>query len=94
MSYSLNGSSNDPRVAELRKQHQHRLSRFFITFAIIEGIVMLAGIAAVSLLEIVEPEQGVWLLLAIALIGGLVMSVRLMSMTRRHGREMKDLTGH
>ncbi|WP_194421054.1 hypothetical protein [Microbacterium abyssi] len=93
MSYSLNGSSNDDRVDALKRQHQQRQTRFFIAFAIIEGIALLAGVVVVYLLELIDPEQGIWLLVAIALIGGFILSMSLVSIGRRHAQEMRDLTG-
>lgn len=94
MSYSLNGSSNDDRVQALKREHQQRQTRFFITFALIEGLALAAAVVIVYVLELVDPEQGVWLLVGIAVIGGLVLSMGLLSMVRRHAREMDDVTGH
>ncbi len=94
MSYSLNASSNDDRVETLKRQHQRRQSRFFIAFALIEGFALAAAVVVVYLLELVDPDQGIWLLVAIAAIGGFTMSMGLLSMNRRHAQEMRDLTGH
>jgi len=93
MTYSLNGGSNDDRVAQLRQQHQAQRTRLFLTFALIEGIAFAVAVVVVFVLELVDPEQGMLILVAIAVIGGGAMSLGLMSMLRRHGQEMRDLTG-
>lgn len=97
MSYSLsNSSAADPRVEALKRQHQQRLSRFFLTFAVVEGLAIAAAIVVVyvlDVLDVLDPEYGIWVLLAVAAIGATVMSVGIMSMTRRHAQEMRDITG-
>jgi hypothetical protein len=93
MTYSLNSSSNDPRVDDLRRQHQKQLSRFFVTFALIEGVLLIAAAIAVYGLELIDPAQGIWILVGIAALGGFVMSGVLLSLTRRHTQEMRDITG-
>ncbi|MGO2933651.1 MAG: hypothetical protein ACTIKQ_13035 [Microbacterium sp.] len=94
MSYSLNGSSNDSGVAALRKAQQQRMTRFFVAFALTEGILLAAGVVVVYLLELIDPEQGIWILVAIGVLGAVVLSGSLLSMTRRHAREMRELTGY
>ncbi|MGP6169847.1 hypothetical protein ACTU6U_15195 [Microbacterium sp. A196] len=94
MSYSLNGSSNDDRVDQLRRQHQQRQTRFFIAFAVIEGFAFITTLIVVFALGLVDADLGVWILLAIALIGGAFMSVSLLAMRRRHSQEIRDITGY
>lgn len=94
MSYSLNGSSNDPRVDELKRQQQQRQTRLFIGFALIEGLALAVGVVVVFVLELIDPEQGVWILVVIALIGGSALGIGLVSMARRHVQEMRDPIGH
>lgn len=93
MSYSLNGSSNDPRVEELKRQHQRRQTRLLVTIALVEGIALAVAAIAVYVLGLVDPDQGIWILIGIAAVGAFVMSTSLMSMIRRNAREMRDLTG-
>ncbi|HCS60687.1 MAG TPA: hypothetical protein DIW46_04695 [Microbacterium sp.] len=93
MSYSLNGSSNDDRVETAKRQHQQRMTRFFVAFALIEGLALLIALIAVFFLKVVDPEQGIWILVGIVVIGGLVMSTMSMLMIRRHQQEVRDLTG-
>lgn len=93
MSYSLNASSNDPRVEELKRQHQRRQTRLLVTIALVEGIALAVAAIAVYVLGLVDPDQGIWILIGIAAVGAFVVSTSLMSMIRRNAREMRDLTG-
>lgn len=70
------------------------MTRFFMGFALIEGVLLAAGVVAVYLLQLIDPEQGIWLLVAIGVLGAVVLSGSLLSMTRRHAREMRELTGY
>ena len=93
MIYSLNGSSNDHRADALKREHQQRLTRFFVTFALVEGLALAAAVVVVYVLGLVDPQQGVWLIIGVAVVGGLVLSMSLLSMVRRHTRDVKDVTG-
>lgn len=93
MSYSLNASSNDDRVEALKRQHQRRQTRLLVTIALVEGIALAVAAIAVYVLGLVDPDQGIWILIGIAAVGAFVMSTSLMSMIRRNAREMRDLTG-
>ena len=88
---AFDGGYDDPRVVALRREQQKRQSRFFLWFALIEGAVLLAAVILVYGFEIVDPDQGIWLLVAIAVIGGIVLSSSLLSMMRRHTQELRDL---
>lgn len=70
------------------------MTRFFIAFALVEGALIAAGVVVVYLLGLIDPEQGIWLLVVIGVLGAFVLSGSLLSMTRRHAREMHDLTGY
>lgn len=94
MTYSLNAGSNDPRLAALRERQQQEQKRLFITFAAIEGLLIAAALVVVYLLGVIDPEQGVWVLVAIAALGGFVFSTMLLSLVRRHTRERNELTGY
>lgn len=88
---TFDGGWNDPRVVALRDEQRRRQTRFFLTFALIEGAALLAAVILIYGFEIVEPDQGVWILVAIAVVGGIVLSSSLLSMMRRHNQELRDL---
>ncbi|WP_243228447.1 hypothetical protein [Microbacterium sp. CIAB417] len=88
---TYDGGYDDPRVVAARQEQQRRQSRFFVAFALIEGGLLLAAAVLVYGFEIVDPDQGVWLLVAIAAIGGVVLSASLLSMSRRNLQQLRDL---
>jgi hypothetical protein len=88
---TFDGGYDDPRVVALRGEQRRRQTRFFIAFALIEGLALLAAVILVYGFEVVDPDQGIWLLVAIAVIGGIVLSSSLLSMMRRHTQELRDL---
>lgn len=75
-------SASDPRAAALRAAHQQKLTKFFLTFAIAEGCALVVAIIIMFVLLGMPREQAVWGLIAIAVIGGSVLSVQVMLRTR------------
>lgn len=90
---SFDGSVNDPRMIEMRRRHQRRMTRTFVLFATVEIVVLVAAAVLVYGFQVVDPEQGVWILVAIAAVGGFTLSGLILSMTQRHARELRDLGG-
>lgn len=84
--------STDARAAELRRRQQEQLTRFFIVFAVTEGLVLAVCVIAIFVLELVDPELGIWVLLAVAALGAAVLSGYLLTTTRRNQRELDELT--
>jgi len=70
-------SSVDARVRAVEKDYLSRQTRLFITFALIEGPVLLLGAVLIYGFELIDPEVGIWFLVAVAVIGGGVLSMRL-----------------
>lgn len=79
-------------ASALRRAHSARQQRFFIAFALGEGLFLAAAILLIYVLGIVDPEQGLWLLVAIAVVGGTVLSGYLLTTTRSNQRELAALT--
>ena len=44
---TFDGGWDDPRVVALRREQQKRQSRFFVQFALIEGLALLAAVKPV-----------------------------------------------
>lgn len=93
MSQHPHGSPASTRVEELRRTQQKRQQRALIGFAVAEGFVLAIAVIVVYVLQLVEPVVGVWLLVAIALVGGGLLSTYLVTSMRRHQRELTALTG-
>ena len=93
MSQHPRGSPASTRAEELRRTQQKRQQRALIGFAVAEGFVLAIAVIVVYVLQLVEPVVGVWLLVAIALVGGGLLSTYIVTSMRRHQRELTALTG-
>ncbi len=89
--HSDHGSSTPP-ADQLRRHQQERLSRFFIGFAIVEGLLLGACVLAIFVLELIDPELGIWLLVGVAAVSATVLSTFLMATTKRNQRELEQST--
>ncbi|MBO0980284.1 hypothetical protein [Microbacterium sp. SD291] len=75
-------SSVDARVRAVEDDCRRRLSRLFVMFATVEAVVLVVLVAAVFVLELVDPEIGVWFIVAAAVVGASILSVLLMKHMR------------
>lgn len=75
MSYS--GDSIDARVQAVEAHFRARQTRLFLGFALVEGPVLLILAVAIFGFEVIDPDLGIWLLVAVALVGGFLMSALL-----------------
>ena len=78
-------STVEARVRAVEDDFRRRQSRLFVTFALIEAPVFVVLAVVVYGLELVDPEIGVWFLVAAAVLGGGILSFLLM-------KHMKDRT--
>ena len=78
-------STVEARVRAVEDDFRRRQSRLFVTFALIEAPVFVALAVVVYGLELVDPEIGVWFMVAAAVLGGGILSFLLM-------KHMKDRT--
>jgi len=63
-------SSIAARVAAVHRDYTARQTRLFVRFALIEGAILLLGAVLIFGLQVVDPDIGVWFLVAVAVIGG------------------------
>lgn len=92
MSTPGTGDGHDERTAALRRAQQQRLQRFMITFVMVEGVVLAAAVVAVFVLELIDPDLGIWLILAVALLGATALSTGLLGAQARNRRELEELS--
>ena len=85
--------STDARAEALRTEFRAKGNRFFIAFAVAEGAVLVAAVVAVFVLELVDEKIGVWVLVGIAMLGGLILSMSIVSRQRAFQRELREVTG-
>jgi len=74
--------SEDPGARRSTAANNQRL---LIRTAIINGALLMAAVVAVFVLELVEPELGVWVVVAVALLTGLIMALTVMRIQRSGG---------
>lgn len=85
--------SKDPRVQAVLTDFGGRRARFFMTFAMIEGAVLAVAVLAVYVLDLIDPEIGIWVILAVALLGATVVTFGLMSLMRAQQRAVREAQG-
>jgi len=93
MSFGGNAASADPRVVGLRQEFQQGMTRFFMGFAVTEGIVLAAAVVVIWVLRLIDPSVGVYIVLGIALVGGFSLFLTIQSRIRRLQRDIRDVTG-
>lgn len=76
MSYA-GDSSIEARVQAVEAHFRARQTRLFLGFALVEGPVLLILAVAIYGFEVIDPDLGIWLLVAVALVGGFLMSALL-----------------
>ncbi|WP_312168094.1 hypothetical protein [Microbacterium sp.] len=92
MSYA-GESSIDARVRAVEKEYMSRQTRLFITFALIEGPVLLLLAVAIYGFELIDPEIGIWFIVAVAVVGGFLMSMLLMRLIQGRVRAVAQAKG-
>lgn len=86
-------SSISARVTAVEKEYAARLNRTFIGFAVVEGILLALAVVVVYVLELVQPEIGMFIILGVALLGGVALSAFLMSHMRARTRAVAQARG-
>lgn len=86
-------STVDARVRAVIADFTRRQNRLFVTFALIEGIVLAVLVAIVYGFALVDPEIGIWYIVAVAMIGGIILSTSLMRLMRARMRAIAQAKG-
>lgn len=92
MSYT-GDSSIAARVAAVHKDYMARQTRLFVRFALIEGAILLLGAVLIFGLQVVDPDIGVWFLVAVAVIGGVVLSMLLLRLIQGRTKAVAQARG-
>jgi nitrate reductase NapE component len=71
------GDSIDARVQAVEAHFRARQTRLFLGFALVEGPVLLILAVAIYGFGVIDPDIGIWVLVAVALVGGFLMSTLL-----------------
>lgn len=90
---SNTGDSIESRLSAVEKEYAARQSRLFLRFAMVEGALLLVTALVVYVFELVDPEVGVWILVAIAALGGFSLSGLLMRHMQSRTRAIAQARG-
>lgn len=92
MSYA-GESSIEARVRAVNSDFGRRQTRLFVTFALIEGPVLLLLAVAIYGFEVIDPEIGIWFIVAVALVGGFLLSMFLVRLMQARVRAVAQAKG-
>lgn len=70
-----------------------RQTRLFVTFALIEGPVLVLLAIAIYGVELIDPEIGIWIIVAVAVVGGFLMTMLLMRLMQARVRAVAQAKG-
>lgn len=85
--------SIDARVRTVNAEFGKRQTRLFLGFALVEGPVLLILAVAIYGFEVIDPDLGIWLLVAVALVGGFLMSALLTRQIQARTRAIAQAKG-
>ncbi|MBT2484036.1 MULTISPECIES: hypothetical protein [unclassified Microbacterium] len=86
-------SSIDARVRAVVADFGRRQTRLFVTFALIEGAVLLLLAVAIFGFGMIDPDIGVWYLAGVAVIGGFLLSMLLVRLMQARTRAIAQAKG-
>lgn len=86
-------SSIDARVRAVVADYGRRQTRLFLTFALVEGVVLAALVAVVYGFELIDPDVGIWYIVAVAVAGGFLLSMFLVRMMQARTRDIAQAKG-
>lgn len=86
-------SSIDARVRAVVADFNTRQTKLFIRFALIEGPILLLLAVLIFGFEVIDPDIGVWVLVAVAVIGGFLMSMLLMRLMQARTQAIAQARG-
>lgn len=86
-------SSINARVRAVETHFRARQTRLFLGFALVEGPVLLVLAVAIYGFEVIDPDLGIWLLVAVALVGGFLMSALLLRQIHARAQAVAQARG-
>ncbi len=90
---NVGDSSIAARVQAVETEYRKRQVRMFRNFALVEVAVLAVVVLAVYVFELVDPEVGPFLLVGIAMVGGVGLSVLLMQHIKSRNAAIAQATG-
>lgn len=87
------GDSIAARVSAVEKEYAARQSKLFVRFATVEAVLIAIAVLVVYVFELIDPDVGIWILLAIGAIGAFSLSALLMRHMRARTQAMAQARG-
>ncbi|WP_353112532.1 hypothetical protein [Microbacterium sp.] len=85
---SING-----RVARVEREFAARMQRALILMAVLEGGALLVAGLAIYALDLIEPDRGVFILVGIALLGGMLFSYFVIRFAKQKQQAIEQAKG-
>ena len=85
--------STEAQVRRISEEFARKRSRMFVAFACVEGAMLAGAVIVVYVLKLVEPDVGVWILVALALVGSLVLSMMIIQQIKAQQHAIRDAGG-
>jgi hypothetical protein len=85
--------STEAQVRRISADFARRRARMFLAFACVEGPVLLGAIMVVYVLKLVDPQFGLWIILAVALLSGLCLSALIIGHAKAEQQAIRDVGG-
>ncbi|VXB88374.1 conserved hypothetical protein [Microbacterium sp. 8M] len=85
--------STEAQVRRISADFARRRARMFLAFACVEGPVLLGAIVVVYVLKLVDPQFGLWIILAVALLSGLCLSALIIGHAKAEQQAIRDVGG-
>jgi len=88
-----NDTSIAGREARVNAEFQKRQTRLFTRFALAEVVVFALAALGIYVLKLVDPDTGMFVLIGIAVLGGLTLSTLLMRMIKAKQQALAQARG-
>lgn len=85
--------STEAQVRRITEEFARRRARMFVAFACIEGAVLVGAVVVVYVLKLVDPDLGMWIMIAVALLGALVLSAMIIRQMQAQQQAIRDVGG-
>lgn len=85
--------STQAQVQRVTEEFGRKRARMFLAFAFIEGALLVGAVLTIYGMKLVEPRTGVWIMLVIVILGGIVMTAMILTQMRAQRQAIRDLGG-
>lgn len=80
---SFDETSVNGRVGAVARDFAQRQTKLFVRFATIEGAILVPAVVAIFVLELIDPKIGIWVIMGIAAVGGIILMTLVMNLQKQ-----------